>query len=360
MTEVVDRASGGLVGRRSLVELIVLAAVAGEHVLVIGPPGTAKSQAVRQVAATLGESYFEYLLGRFTEPSELFGPIDLRELREGRVVVDTTDMLPEAEIAFLDEVFLGSSAILNTLLGMLNERVFRRGHTVRRVPLRMCVGASNELPTDTDLAAFADRFLVRVFIDPITDPELDQLLASGWKASVAEPQRSDDVVGLLDQATALVNEVDLDGLRPEIAQCIRLLRRHEIGFTDRRSVRAQRLIAAAAVLDGRLVADPSDLWALIPAIPTAADQERARDILSERIEHSSNLVAIAAAEEISAGLLAIAHRLARAFDEYQRLPAGDDRSLRMEGLAREIDATFPPEALPTELVEIRAAIVDEV
>jgi len=73
-------------------------------------------------------------------------------------------MLPEAEIAFLDEIFQGSSAILNTLLGILNERVFRRGHTQLRCPLRICVGASNSLPTDESLAAFADRFLVRVFV----------------------------------------------------------------------------------------------------------------------------------------------------------------------------------------------------
>jgi MoxR-like ATPase len=88
----------------------------------------------------LGGRYFEYLLGRFTEPSEIFGPIDLRKLREGTVETETADMLPEAEIAFLDEVFLGSTAILNTLLSLLNERTFRRGHTRLQCPLRVCVG----------------------------------------------------------------------------------------------------------------------------------------------------------------------------------------------------------------------------
>ena len=115
-------AGRGLVERETLVELVALAAVAGEHLLVIGPPGTAKSEAVRRVARVLGGRYFEYLLGRFTEPSELFGPIDLRRLREGVVETQTADMLPEAEIAFLDEIFLGSTAILNTLLGVLHEQ----------------------------------------------------------------------------------------------------------------------------------------------------------------------------------------------------------------------------------------------
>src|SRR4051812_12402258 len=136
--EVADRASRGLVDRRSLVESVLLAAVAREHVLVVGPPGTAKSQAVHQIADAVGDRYFAYLISKFTEPSEIFGTVDLAELRAGRVVVDTTDMLPDAQLVFLDEIFLGSSAILNTLLGILNERVYRRGHTVRQCPLRIC------------------------------------------------------------------------------------------------------------------------------------------------------------------------------------------------------------------------------
>src|ERR671932_1737359 len=141
----VSDAARGLIERESLVELVALAAVAQEHVLVIGPPGTAKSEAVRRVARATGGVYFEYLLGRFTEPSEIFGPVGLRKLQDGTVETDTMGMLPEAEIAFLDEVFQGSTAILNTLLGLLNERVFRRGHTRVTCPLRVCVGASNAL-----------------------------------------------------------------------------------------------------------------------------------------------------------------------------------------------------------------------
>src|SRR5215471_16851580 len=120
LREAISDASRGLVERESLVEMIALSAVAGEHMLVIGPPGTAKSEAVRRVAYATGGRYFEYLLGRFTEPSEIFGPVDLRRLKEGVVETETRGMLPEAEIAFLDEVFLGSTAILNTLLGILN------------------------------------------------------------------------------------------------------------------------------------------------------------------------------------------------------------------------------------------------
>ncbi len=191
--------------REALVELVALAAVAGEHLLVIGPPGTAKSEAVRRATRALGGTCFEYLLGRFTEPAEIFGPIDLRRLREGVVEVETAGMLPEADIAFLDEVFLGSSAILNTLLGILNERAFRRGSTSLRCPLRVCVGASNALPEDPSLAAFADRFVVRAFIDPVTDPMLEDLLAGGW--SVREAPAAQASLRDLDALIAAAREV---------------------------------------------------------------------------------------------------------------------------------------------------------
>src|SRR6188474_3063477 len=142
---VIAATTKGLVEREALVEMVALSAVAEEHVLVIGPPGTAKSEAVRRMARATGGRPFEYLIGRFTEPSEIFGPIDLRRLREGVVETETAGMLPEAEFAFLDEIFQGSTAILNTLLGILNERVFRRGHTQLACPLRLCVSAANAL-----------------------------------------------------------------------------------------------------------------------------------------------------------------------------------------------------------------------
>lgn len=167
--DAIRTATTGLIGRNQLAELIVLAAVAQEHLLVVGPPGTAKSAVVRRVAQAMGGRYFEYLLGRFTEPSELFGPVDLRKLREGTVETDVSGMLPEADIAFLDEVFLGSTAILNTLLGVLNERRFRRGHTQLDCPLRVCVGAANGLPEDEALAAFGDRFLLHLFVEAVPD-----------------------------------------------------------------------------------------------------------------------------------------------------------------------------------------------
>lgn len=354
-------AGAGLVEREALVETIALAAVAGEHLLVIGPPGTAKSEAVRRVARATGGGYFEYLIGRFTEPSEIFGPVDLRKLREGVVETETRGMLPEAEVAFLDEIFLGSTAILNTLLGILNERVFRRGHTVLDCPLRICVGASNALPDDSALAAFADRFLVRVFVEPIADPRLEELLESGWGGGPA----SSAAAGLadLDALSAAVRESDLSGVRPSLAHALRLLRGAGVQLTDRRAVKVQRLIAAAAVLDGRSRPTDADLWPLISAIPTREEQTLARECLRDLLAASTNAALPAAAEEASAGPAARAARLTAAGNALlaEPPPLGTPErvawTLKLEGIAREIDAGFAASALPEALEKVRTRIV---
>src|SRR5262249_24762305 len=230
LREAIGAASRGLVEREVLAELIALAAVAGEHLLVIGPPGTAKSEAVRRIAAALGGRYFEYLLGRFTEPSEIFGPIDLKRLKEGVVETETRGMLPEAEIAFLDEVFLGSTAILNTLLQILNERTFRRGHTRVACPLRVCVGASNQLPEDEpraggapELGAFADRFLVRAFVEPVPDAWIEDLLEGGWSLAQRPVPVGRAGVGELDVLARAAVAADLRGVRDVLAHAIRKL-----------------------------------------------------------------------------------------------------------------------------------------
>jgi MoxR-like ATPase len=356
----VEDASRGLIEREALVETIALAAVAGEHVLVIGPPGTAKSEAVRRISRAVGLKYFEYLIGRFTEPSEIFGPVDLRRLREGVVETEVSGMLPEAEVAFLDEIFLGSTAILNTLLGILNERVFRRGHTQLPCPLRLCVSAANALPEEESLAAFADRFLVRVFVDPIPDPRLEELLAGGWSLGRDENARSASLADL-DTLAAAAMEADVSDIRPALAQAVRTLRRAGIYLTDRRAVKAQRLIAAAAVLAGRTRPTEADLWPLVLAVPTRDEQATARDCLRGLLAACENRTLNAAAEDASLGPFA---RAARLVDMATALlaapPDGAEREswlLKLEGVAREIDAGFAREQLPAELARVREEIV---
>ncbi|MEM7154472.1 MAG: AAA family ATPase [Myxococcota bacterium] len=362
---VIERASRGLVQRDVAVQLVVLAAVAREHLLLIGPPGTAKSEAVRRVAAGIGGRYFEYLVGRFTEPAEIFGPVDLQRLRQGVVETQTAGMLPEADVAFLDEVFLGSTAILNTLLGVLNERVFRRGQTQLDCPLRVCVGASNTLPNDPALAAFSDRFLLHLFLEPIADPHLETLLEAGWSLSDA-PASATDAEGSLQSLDTLIQAsraIDIHAVRGSLAEAIRVLRGEGIEMSDRRVVKLQRLIAAAAVLDGRTVAHEGDLWPVIFAIPRPGDQDRARDLLRALLDRSTNETLPGAAENASLGPLVRAQRLVSAGQALLETDPGDDATARrrlrleLEGVGREIDAGFAPDALPEGLGPLRQRIV---
>ena len=360
-------AARGLVEREVLVDVIALAAVAEEHVLVVGPPGTAKSEAVRRVARAVGGRYFEYLLGRFTEPSEIFGPIDLGKLRAGVVETQTAGMLPDAEIAFLDEVFLASTAILNTLLGILNERTFRRGHTQLTCPLRVCVGASNRLPEDESLSAFADRFLVRVFVEPIADPLLEDLLDGGW--SLAGPSKlaragEASLLGAFDALGGAARGMDLGEVRPEIARSLRLLRKNGVNLSDRRAVKLQSLVAAAAAMGGRERATRADLWPIVFAVPTREEQALTREVLRDLLAESENTALAAAALEASAGPVARAQRILRAGSELldAKPSSGDSLSswkLRLEGIGREIDAGFVPEELPDDLRALRTRIVSE-
>src|SRR5262249_26429060 len=168
------------VERDEVIDLIALALVAGEHLFLYGPPGTAKSALIRQFALAVQGRYFEYLLTRFSEPNEIFGPIDLVRLREGTVATVTTGILPEAEFVFLDELFNANSAILNNLLTVLNERVYRRGAETHRLPLLSLFSASNQLPDEDALKALFDRFLLRCHVDNLPRAATPRLLAAGW------------------------------------------------------------------------------------------------------------------------------------------------------------------------------------
>jgi MoxR-like ATPase len=349
-------ASQSLVEREALVDLILLSAVAGEHLLVIGPPGTAKSAVVRRIAQVLDGQYFEYLLGRFTEPSELFGPVDLKRLREGVVETAIDGMLPEADIAFLDEVFLGSTAVLNTLLGILNERRFRRGHTLVDCPLKVCVAASNHLPEDEALSAFADRFLVRYFVEPVPDSQLETLLDQGWKSDHHIPRACISMAQLNTLSTCAA-EASMQSVHRSLADCIRLLRKENILLSDRRIVKSQRLIAAAAVMDGRVSPDDSDLWPLLHVIANEQDQATARDILKEKFATSSNNTLSAAAENASMGPLARAQRLTQQITLLLEKPEAERDALVLEALGREIDASFSLDSMPAPLKMAREQLL---
>src|SRR5258708_15116951 len=215
--EVVDVLKQRFVGRDEVIDLIALALVAGEHLFASGPPGTAKSALIRQFAAAVRGNYFEYLLTRFSEPNEIFGPIDLAKLRDGTVATVTAGMLPEAEFAFLDELFNANSAILNNLLTVLNERVYRRGAERHDLPLLSFFSASNHLPDDDALKALFDRFLLRCHVDQLPRAAMPRLLTAGWALERPQPLQATVTAGELRRLTDAVYAVDLTPVRERYA-----------------------------------------------------------------------------------------------------------------------------------------------
>jgi MoxR-like ATPase len=228
------------------------------------------------------------------------------------------------------------------------------------------VGASNAIPEDESLAAFSDRFLTRAFLQPVPDPQLEALLEGGWAlAQAGEPRTA--TLGDLDAVSSAAKASDLNAVRPHLANALRTLRQAGISMSDRRAVKAQRLVAAAAALAGRAVPTRADLWPLVFAVPTAEGQKVAREALRELLAESENGALSAAAAEASLGPIARAARIATAGREVLGArPAGEDVAalaawcLKLEGVAREIDAGFTPGALPPDLKDLRARIVEAV
>ena len=261
--EVLASLKTAFVGKDEIIDLLGICLAGGENLFLLGPPGTAKSALVQQLALRIEGRVFDYLLTRFTEPNELFGPFDIRKLREGELVTNTEGMLPEASVVFLDELLNANSAILNSLLMVLNERVFRRGRETRKLPLLMVVGASNRLPEDDALAALFDRFLLRVRCDNVPQDRLGEVLGAGWKLDRGLVERGPTFsVEEIRQVQSLVAEADLSVVRPAYVELIHRLRTAGIPVSDRRAVKLQRLVAASAVLCGRMQADTTDLWIL--------------------------------------------------------------------------------------------------
>jgi len=175
-TALIEALSQGLYEREQVMRLSFTAMIAGESVFLLGPPGTAKSLIARRLSAAFKTDEggplksFQYLMGRFSTPEELFGPISVQGLKRDEFCRKTEGYLPSAHVAFLDELWKASPAILNTLLTALNERVFRNGVQEEPMPLRALIAASNELPREGDgLGALWDRFMLRLWVDNIDD-----------------------------------------------------------------------------------------------------------------------------------------------------------------------------------------------
>lgn len=259
-----DKLSEGLVERDLTVRLALLAALAGEHLLLLGPPGTAKSLVARRLRLAFADaSYFERLLTRFTVPEELFGPLSIKGLEEDRYERLTASYLPTASIAFLDEIFKANSAILNALLTLLNEREFDNGATRIRTPLVAVVGASNELPDGEELDALFDRFLLRLHVSSVSKDAFPVLLGLRGHATPDVPASmrltEADLAALQEGADHVEIPEDVVAMLCDLRDWCEA---ESIRVSDRRWRKLVKLLQISALTNGRIRVSVWDCWLL--------------------------------------------------------------------------------------------------
>jgi MoxR-like ATPase len=342
-TNQLEEIKARFVERDGPVDVIAHALLCGEHILLVGPPGTAKTALVEDVRQMLGARYFSHLLTRFTEPAELFGAIDVNLFRnESTYRVNTEGMIPHAEIAFLDEIFNGSSAILNTLLALINERVFYNGSQRQRSELVTLLGATNELSEDPVLQAFCDRFLFRIRLDYVADENVEEVLELGWQAE--RGTRADDAtfpMADLRALQAVLPAIDLSNVRPALAAVLRACREEAIAFSDRRAVKAQKAIAASALLHGREQAEDNDLAVLANMWSRAADEKALRVVLEG---HGVEVTAAGSRARDPLEIRIDIQRFRRTLDTAGLAEELRELSRRLGLLANEVRSTYPADA----------------
>lgn len=283
LKDILDFLKKSFVGKDEVIDLLGISLIARENAFLLGPPGIAKSAIIRLFSSCIENGKnFEYLLTRFTEPNEIFGPFDIRKLKEGELITNTEGMMPEASMVFLDEIFNANSAILNSLLMALNEKIFRRGKETKKLPALMFVGASNVLPEDESLNALLDRFLIRIQCDYVDTDRMEEVLMAGWKMeNTTTTDKPSITPAEIIELQQMSRQVDLSPIRKQYVDLIHNLRNTGIKVSDRRAVKIQNIIAASALMCNRTEAILSDLWVL----KYVWDTEEQIEILAGIIDH---------------------------------------------------------------------------
>lgn len=284
----VEWMSQGVYEKEQIIAIALLCSIAGENIFLLGPPGTAKSLVASRLKMVFKDAEsFDYLMSRFSTPDEIFGPVSISRLKnEDRYERLTTGYLPEAHVVFLDEIWKAGPSIQNTLLSVINEHIFHNGGQIIRTPMKVLIGASNELPArDEGLEALWDRFLVRMVSNCIEKDSsfLKMLQSTDSKLPILE----DGLLITEELYRHWQDESKLPGINPIVLNAIKSVRKSlkvlekEDGnnlryyISDRRWRKAYHLMQTSAYLNGREQIDLSDftllfhcLWNDVEAIPT--------------------------------------------------------------------------------------------
>jgi MoxR-like ATPase len=294
--KLIDQISVDMHEREEIIPVALLGALTGQNTFLYGPPGTAKSLISRRIAKAFDNPpYFEYLMNRFSTPEEVFGPVSIKALKEDQYTRKTENYLPKAEFAFLDEIWKSSPAILNSLLTLINEGIYKNGQELEKAPLKALIAASNETPEENQgLDALYDRFIIRLMVGPIEIKENFESLISS-KPTHAEVRVTADVVIKDNEWASWLKKIDTVELSKDTLTIIHLIRKElleqfvELGVyvSDRRWQKAAQLLKASAFFNNRKQTNHSDALLLRYCLwTTENNREDVKSIVNNAIEES--------------------------------------------------------------------------
>lgn len=274
--------------REHVIDGLLATLLSKQNAFLLGVPGTGKSDLVRNICKGISSAnYFGYLLTPTTDPSEVFGPVAVTKLLKDEYTRDISGYLPDSHIGFLDELFRGSSAILNSLLTLLNERTFNNGKDVIETPIQSIVAATNSWPDEESLQAFADRFLFRPTVDclrkPVSKRKLDE-----WALGLSDRPEVGEHLTLeeLQQLQAAVNNVKIsEEFLDRFSTVWDMLATRGIVISDRRRVQILKFLKAWAVVQGDDELFPEHMHnSLIHIVyQTKEDQDVITEILEQEV-----------------------------------------------------------------------------
>jgi MoxR-like ATPase len=352
MKEIEAELGTALIERSEVIRAILLALLCRQHGVILGPPGTAKSMLITELAkrisantngknagATLGATgstglkTFVWLITKTTQPDELFGPVSIAGLKTDEFRRVSTGKLPEAELVFADEIFKGSSAILNTLLTIMNERYFDNGTQRMPVPLISLFAASNEMPQGEDLQALWDRLVIRVMVDYTSDSGFSRLIRIAAPPGQVTSISKNELEAL--QQTALQIPIP-GGTLSAIEQMRKDLLGKGIKISDRRWLWSMNLLRAQALLEGRGAVEEDDLMVLKDALWSEPDQRGEIGRMAARMANPLNAKAVELSDQAASVHKTMEDAINSAANEKAKMDAAMEANIKVKDIHKKL------------------------